>query len=210
MSSATHSLIFYAQERDSTELQAQAQLQAALAERTAAALAAGSNPHAVEGYVPRSSPDVAPSRTADPSSAPVSVTEKTDSTSHSRSAACKMEQAQRDKPHPAASDTPTRAVEPSAVVEADEEKPVAAKPSIAAGEASRSQSRAPSEPEHDRSAHASQGSSHTHAAASSSDRGTERDRSTSPGPAECPVQQPVLVRLSGLPSPCAYHVSAAM
>lgn len=204
MSSATHSLIFYAQERDSTELQAQAQLQAALAERTAAALAAGSNPHAVEGYVPRSSPDVAPSRTADPSSAPVSVTEKTTSTSHFRSAACQMEQAQPDKPHPAASDTPTRAVE------ADGEKPVAAEPSIDAGEASRSQSRAPSEPEHDRSAHASQGSGHTHAAASSSDRGTERDWSASPSPAECPVQQPVLVRLSWLPSPCAYHVSAAM
>ena len=40
-------------------MQAEAQMQAALAERTAAALAAGSNPNAVEGYVPRSSPDIA-------------------------------------------------------------------------------------------------------------------------------------------------------
>ena len=41
-------------------LQAEAQMQAALAERTAASLAAGSNPHAVEGYVPRNSTISAP------------------------------------------------------------------------------------------------------------------------------------------------------
>jgi hypothetical protein len=121
-----------------------------------------------------------------------------------------MEEAQPDKPDPAASDTLTRAVEPSAAGEADGEKPVAAEPSIDAGEASRSQSRAPSEPEQDQSAHASQGSSHTHAADSSSDRGTERDRAISPGPAEGPAQQPVLVRLWWLPSQCACYVSAAM
>ena len=51
-------------------LEAEAQMQAALAERTAAALAAGSNPHAVEGYVPRSSQQHTPASTAKASSRP--------------------------------------------------------------------------------------------------------------------------------------------
>ena len=41
-------------------LQAEAQRQAALAKDTSAALAAGSEPNAVEGYVPRNSPVTAP------------------------------------------------------------------------------------------------------------------------------------------------------
>ena len=51
-------------------LEAEAQMQAALAERTATALAAGSNPHAVEGYVPRSSQQHTPASTAKASSQP--------------------------------------------------------------------------------------------------------------------------------------------
>ena len=51
-------------------LEAEAQMQAALAEHTATALAAGSNPHAVEGYVPRSSQQHTPVSTAKASSRP--------------------------------------------------------------------------------------------------------------------------------------------
>ena len=51
-------------------LEAEAQMQAALAEGTATALAAGSNPHAVEGYVPRSSQQHTPASIAKASSRP--------------------------------------------------------------------------------------------------------------------------------------------
>ena len=50
------------QEKDAAALQAEAQTRAALARDTLAALAAGAEPHAVEGYVPRSSPGIAAAR----------------------------------------------------------------------------------------------------------------------------------------------------
>ena len=58
------------QEKEPAVLEAEAQMQAALAEHTATALAAGSNPHAVEGYVPRSSQQHTPASTAKASSRP--------------------------------------------------------------------------------------------------------------------------------------------
>jgi len=82
------------QEKDPAVMQAEAQMQAALAERTAAALTAGSNPNAVEGYVPRSSPDIAAVNREDASirTSPTAATDTIDVSSTSQKQAPSSEQ----------------------------------------------------------------------------------------------------------------------